>query len=95
MGLNLFGSGSWGNSYDSYRNINPGNNIGNLWLIGASFNNPEGAWKLDGFKLEKLTFEVPPSVPEPSTWLMMILGFGLVGGTMRAQRRQKLTVSQA
>jgi hypothetical protein len=27
------------------------------------------------------------SVPEPATWAMMILGFGLVGGAMRARRR--------
>ena len=27
------------------------------------------------------------AVPEPSTWLMMILGFGLVGGTLRSRRR--------
>jgi hypothetical protein len=27
-------------------------------------------------------------VPEPSTWAMMILGFGIVGGALRRQRRQ-------
>ena len=27
-----------------------------------------------------------PAVPEPATWLMMILGFGLIGGTLRRQR---------
>jgi hypothetical protein len=91
--MNLYESGSWGNSGNSWRDINPGDNTGNLWLIGASFNNPEGSYKLDGFKLEKLKFEATPAVPEPATWLMMILGFGLVGGVMRSQRRQKLTVS--
>jgi PEP-CTERM motif len=30
------------------------------------------------------------AVPEPSTWLMLIGGFGLVGGTLRRQRRAKL-----
>lgn len=36
------------------------------------------------------------AVPEPSTWAMMLLGFGLVGGAMRsAKRRQKLNVSYA
>lgn len=35
-------------------------------------------------------------VPEPTTWAMMLLGFGFVGGAMRsAKRRQKLTVSYA
>lgn len=34
-------------------------------------------------------------VPEPSTWAMMLIGFGFVGGAMRSRRRQKLTVSYA
>lgn len=29
-----------------------------------------------------------PGVPEPATWLTMVLGFGLVGGTMRARRNR-------
>jgi hypothetical protein len=28
------------------------------------------------------------AVPEPGTWLMMILGFGLIGGSMRSAKRQ-------
>jgi len=35
-----------------------------------------------------LDFAVVPSVPEPSTWLMMIAGFGMVGGAARARYRQ-------
>jgi hypothetical protein len=35
-----------------------------------------------------LTAETPPSVPEPSTWAMMIFGFGAVGGALRARRRR-------
>ena len=39
---------------------------------------------------------IPPptgAVPEPATWIMLILGFMGVGGTMRMQkRREKLTV---
>ncbi|MCW6535240.1 PEPxxWA-CTERM sorting domain-containing protein [Sphingomonas lycopersici] len=27
------------------------------------------------------------SVPEPSTWAMMIIGFGAVAGTMRVRRK--------
>lgn len=30
---------------------------------------------------------IVPGVPEPATWLSMILGFGLVGGLIRARRR--------
>lgn len=40
--------------------------------------------------------EVPGAVPEPSTWALMLVGFGLVGGAMRsAKRRQTLSVSYA
>ncbi len=34
------------------------------------------------------TFDAPvPAVPEPSTWAMLILGFGVVGTAMRGRRR--------
>lgn len=87
---NLYGSGSIGNSGNSSRNINPGGNIGNLWLIGASFNNPEGSVKLDGFKLEKLTFSA--AVPEPATWMFMLVGMAGIGFTMRRKDKQTLRV---
>jgi hypothetical protein len=36
------------------------------------------------------------AVPEPATWGMMILGFGMVGGAMRSARRQpKVTYASA
>ena len=34
-------------------------------------------------------------VPEPSTWAMLLLGFGAVGGALRSGRKQKLTASFA
>ena len=43
----------------------------------------------------RLTFQVfddaPPAVPEPATWAMMILGFGMIGGAARQRRSIKLT----
>lgn len=39
------------------------------------------------------TFSAPGAVPEPSTWAMMILGFGAVGGVLR--RRRKVSVRYA
>lgn len=75
---------SWGNSAglgNQNRDINPGNFSGNYWMIGASFSNNDK--QADGFKLEKLTYNAIPAVPEPGTWLMMILGFGVIGGVMR------------
>jgi hypothetical protein len=34
-------------------------------------------------------------VPEPATWAMMVLGFGLVGGAMRQARRRRVILSPA
>lgn len=38
---------------------------------------------------------VAPGIPEPATWAMMILGFGLIGGAMRSARRQTVRVTYA
>lgn len=32
-------------------------------------------------------------VPEPSTWALLILGFGVVGGALRASRRQSMALT--
>jgi hypothetical protein len=42
----------------------------------------------DYFKIDSIN--VTNAVPEPGTWMMMILGIGVVGGAMR--RRQKAAV---
>jgi hypothetical protein len=47
----------------------------------------EGAVRLDDVSL------TPYAVPEPSTWALMLAGFGLTGGALRARRR--LTPVQA
>lgn len=38
---------------------------------------------------------LPGGVPEPATWLMLILGFGLVGGAMRKAKTVRTTLSFA
>ncbi len=54
-----------------------------------------------GFAIDSLRFGaagqvvVPGAVPEPATWAMLLLGFGAIGGAMRARRRQKVTVRYA
>lgn len=45
----------------------------------------------NSFEFDNLAFA--GAVPEPSTWAMLILGFGVVGGAMR--RRQKATIAFA
>lgn len=43
-----------------------------------------------GASSDTLTLQIGDvsAVPEPATWGMMLLGFGLIGGALRAQRRQ-------
>lgn len=46
---------------------------------------------LDNIRLTQIS-----AVPEPGTWMMMLLGLGFVGGAMRtAKRRQKITFNYA
>jgi len=40
--------------------------------------NSSGAFALDG---------LAAAVPEPATWAQLLLGFGLIGGFLRARRR--------
>lgn len=69
----------------------------NTWSIGASnvldmttcqtrYCTPKPTY--DYFKIDGI--DVTSAVPEPGTWMMMILGIGVVGGAMR--RRQKAAV---
>jgi hypothetical protein len=60
---------------------------GNFWLVGADFTNVDGY--IDGFKFTNLAV-----VPEPSTWAMMICGFGLMGAVIR-RRSRRLALSPA
>jgi hypothetical protein len=43
--------------------------------------------------VDNVFLDITTAVPEPATWAMMILGFGLVGGAMR--RPKTLTVQPA
>ena len=45
---------------------------------GENFNNP-GTWRI-----------VPDAVPEPSTWAMMIAGFGMIGFMTRRRKSEAL-----
>ena len=40
-----------------------------------------------------ITVPPPGAVPEPSTWAMMLLGFGMIGSAMRRSRKQTVRYS--
>lgn len=55
---------------------------GNVWVIGGSYFGPDKY--NDAFKLNSIA--VTSAVPEPTTWMTMILGFGMVGAAIRRRR---------
>ncbi|MBJ6122220.1 PEP-CTERM sorting domain-containing protein [Sphingomonas sp. BT553] len=60
--------------------------VGNIWVIGGSVDGPDGL--NDAFKLAQLTVRTVSAVPEPATWAMMLVGFGMVAGAARYRRRK-------
>jgi len=52
----------------------------------------DGDFEFDG---EGSVIIQPPvsAIPEPATWLMMLLGFGIAGGALRAQPRRPLALA--
>ena len=78
---------------ESYRVFSESNLADDLgrYVVGLQFAN---AGNFTGSMGSPSSLEGGGAVPEPYTWAMLVLGFGLVGGAMRsAKRRQKLTVS--
>jgi hypothetical protein len=73
----------------SFQSLNPSGGYGNVWIIGAKFTN---TGTIDSFKFSKLTVTTGLPVPESSTWMMMIVGFGAVGATMRRKKAISGTV---
>lgn len=75
---------------------------GTYQLFGANFNGAAaGSGALELFYWDsnsvdnsgEIAFSLA-AVPEPTTWAMMILGFGVIGGAMRRRRAQtKVSVS--
>ncbi len=56
-------------------------------ITSATLSHAGGDWVI----LDNFTFssEGTPAVPEPSTWAMMLFGFGAVGWGMRSRRSKK------
>lgn len=69
--------------------IGSGNTFGIRW----SLSDLNGVTSDDGLAIDdfRLTATVA-AVPEPTTWAMMLLGFGMVAGAARYRRRSVTTV---
>lgn len=62
-------------------------NFNSLFSFPTETNSTPGGWLGANFNL----VEGQPAVPEPATWLMMVVGFGAVGFAMR--RRPKVATT--
>ncbi len=62
--------------------------VGDPMIIGAMFKSNGYSFEFD----DLATLGSAP-VPEPSTWAMFLLGFGIVGRTMRSQKRARVSFS--
>ena len=70
----------------------PDGNVSVFWLFDFG---TEGASSIildhpDGFSSAAIYTTGEPPVPEPTTWAMMLLGFGVVGYAMRRKRQPGL-----
>ena len=63
--------------------LNPSGGYGNLWIIGAKFTSTS---TIDSFKFSQLRVATALPVPESSTWMMMIVGFGAAGTALRRHK---------
>lgn len=52
-------------------------------ITSATFSNSP---LTDAFEVANFSIRSAPAVPEPATWAMMLVGFGLIGGAVRASR---------
>ncbi|MXO85822.1 PEPxxWA-CTERM sorting domain-containing protein [Altererythrobacter aurantiacus] len=67
-------------------------------LTGISFTTLPGGNGIDSFRqlrLGGIATTPTGAVPEPSTWALMLLGFGFVGGAMRARKQKQPVVKFA
>jgi hypothetical protein len=87
-GLTIFGA-HFGNNSDG----GDASNISAVWLIDLGAKTTHTITLLDGQGVSNAQIFATgqtPGVPEPSTWAMMLLGFGATGFAVRRSRRKAL-----
>lgn len=83
----IFGGGTVG-SYDTFSQTLT-TTIGQSYTLGFSLSEASGrnVTPSNGLRITTGALAAVPSVPEPSTWAMMLFGFGAVGVSLRRRRR--------
>ncbi len=80
----LAGNGALGATSSGDNGLNMAWSIGNLAAGNSAVINYAYAV---GLKIDVVGGDPTPAVPEPATWAMMLVGFGMMGGTLRYRRR--------
>ena len=65
-------------------------NLTNLWLDAGQYTLTINGENRDTGVLEG-SVTIEQAVPEPATWAMMLLGFGVIGFAMRRRKQEKTT----
>lgn len=86
-------AGTYTVSIQAFSNFSIGPNFSNGFSGGGSFTDFTGNLRDNHWAFDILNVEgaVQGSVPEPATWAMMLLGFGIVGAGLR--RKHRVSVS--
>lgn len=88
---NFGGSNSSGTTLDGVDLLGDGTSS----LFVSNGTGGTGATSTFGYITQFTTGSVAGAVPEPATWLMMILGFGGIGFSMRRRSKVRTTVAYA
>lgn len=83
-----------GTNGSAWRSVGAGDSAGDLWIISAG--NFTDSY-VDQFKVKGLSFNIAQqaAVPEPATWLMLLLGFFGIGGVLRRRQEADPAVNAA
>jgi hypothetical protein len=76
------GSVTGGTGWQAFNGVFTGTGSPDTFAFSETFGGNNGGVFLDNISIS--------AVPEPSTWAMLLLGFGAIGWTMRSNRRRQI-----
>lgn len=97
-GAKLTGGAGVNQTFDvAYRERNPVGLSGGRESMGLKTTLQAGTYTISvrGNSGPDATYSLTGAVPEPMTWAMMIMGFGMVGAGLRRRRGQTVRVAHA
>lgn len=84
--------GVYTTSIQAFSNFAFGPNLSDGYQGGGSFNGRNINWAFDILNVNNAVDQSVGAVPEPAAWLLMIMGFGIAGASLR-KKRDKVRVN--